>query len=290
MKTLKLIQFGFLAALFLAGSSFSANAASAANTTEDLTKVKVIRIKGSARYTTGTGNWQPLKVGDILTSGTVIQTAEDSRVDMVLGNPKAAPAPPRIGLATGSAGPGGGGGGTQAPPVDQNTLRLQENTVLSVDKLTATDTGAGIVTDTQLDLRAGRILGTVKKLSPGSLYEVKIPSGVAGVRGTIYALSADGTISVLVGTVIVAVVNSDGQVIRREVKSGQQYDPRTDTISNITRSDVRELLEGFWAGTVRPMIRPTVFTVDETQIYISPKEGFIRRGSSSSSSGSSTPD
>jgi hypothetical protein len=275
MKTLKLLQFGFLAAVMMAGTTFGSYASSKGNNTEDLTKVKVVRLKGSARFTTGTGSWQPLKVGDILTAGTVIQTAEDSRVDMVLGNPKATPAQPRIGLAAGSAGPGGAGGdGTQPPPIDQNFIRMQENTVLSVDKLTATDTGAGIVTDTQLDLRAGRILGTVKKLSPGSLYEVKIPSGVAGVRGTIYALSADGTISVLVGQVVVAIVNSDGQVIRREIKTGQQYDPRTDTVSDISPAGLRELVEGILQASVRPMIRATVFTEDGTKIYISPKAGF----------------
>src|SRR4051812_2361349 len=48
---------------------------------------KVIRIKGPARFTTGNGVWQPLKVGDKIKPGTVIQTSMDkgSFVDLVLG-------------------------------------------------------------------------------------------------------------------------------------------------------------------------------------------------------------
>jgi len=273
MKTLRLLQFGFLASVLFAASAFDAYASS---DMEDLTKVKVVRIKGSARYTAGTGSWQPLKVGDILDPGTVIQTAEGSRVDMVLGNPKAVASSPRVGLAMGSAGPGSpaGGDGTKPPPIDQNFIRMQENTVLSLDKLTATDTGAGIVTDTQLDLRAGKIFGTVKKLSPASLYEVKIPNGVAGIRGTIYVISADGVVSVLSGTVVVAYVNADGQVIRREVPSGRQYDPRTDTLSDISPAGKREIVESILECSLRPMMTSTVFPLDGTQIYISPTEGY----------------
>ena len=48
---------------------------------------KVVRIKGSARYTSGSNVWQPLKVGAVLKSGSVIQTSSDagSYVDLVLG-------------------------------------------------------------------------------------------------------------------------------------------------------------------------------------------------------------
>jgi len=57
--------------------------------------------------------------------------------------------------------------------------------VLSIDKLTVDQTGVDTISDTQLDLKAGSIFGTVKKLAVGSKYEVKIPNGVAGIRGTI---------------------------------------------------------------------------------------------------------
>ena len=56
-----------------------------------------------------------------------------------------------------------------------------ENSALGIDKLTSMDTGSDSVTETQLDLKAGHIMGSVKKLSAASKYEVKIPNGVAGI-------------------------------------------------------------------------------------------------------------
>src|SRR5215831_7111520 len=52
---------------------------------------KVVRVKGAARYmTTENPTWRPLKGGSILKTGTTIQTAAGSEVDLVLNNPKAA--------------------------------------------------------------------------------------------------------------------------------------------------------------------------------------------------------
>ena len=51
------------------------------------------------------------------------------------------------------------------PKAEQNVVRMKENTVLGIDKLTSLDTGADVVTETQLDLKAGRIFGSVKKMS-----------------------------------------------------------------------------------------------------------------------------
>jgi len=235
MKNRLTSRLGFVAMAFLLATAITATA-----DIDAMTKAKVVRIKGSARFTTGTGSWQPLKVGDVLSSGTVIQTAADSRVDLVLGDPKATAANSRVGLPFGSATPSGGSGAAGFSTVDQNFVRLMENTVLSVDKLAATDTGADIVTDTQLDLRSGRIFGTVKKLTAGSRYEVKIPNGVAGVRGTIYMLSALGDCSVYEGSMAQALVNAGGDTIRRVINANQKYDPRTDLITDLNGQDRQE--------------------------------------------------
>src|SRR6185295_7854868 len=45
----------------------------------------VVRLKGAARYSGGDNVWQPIKVGTILKSGSLIQTAAKSYVDIVLG-------------------------------------------------------------------------------------------------------------------------------------------------------------------------------------------------------------
>mgnify|MGYP003572407656 CR=1 FL=1 len=262
---------GFVAMAFLLATAVTASAA-----IEDMTKAKVVRIKGSARYTTGTGAWQPLKVGDVLTSGSVIQTAADSRVDVVLGDPKAMATDSRVGLPFGSAGPGSGGGASVSK-VDQNFLRLMENTVLSVDKLAATDTGADIVTDTQLDLRSGRIFGTVKKLSAGSRYEVKIPNGVAGVRGTIYMLSALGDCMVQEGSMAMALTDADGVVTTRVIEAKQQYDPRTDRITDMSKQGMSDMSQNTSSSQkVRKGSNPWGPTPPNGKDYpyVSPKQGY----------------
>src|SRR5579872_6100368 len=77
---------------FLAGCALAAALASAASGQGTMDRAaKVIRLKGFARFTTGNFAFQPLKVGQVLKPGTVIQTSADegSYVDLVLGDAKA---------------------------------------------------------------------------------------------------------------------------------------------------------------------------------------------------------
>jgi hypothetical protein len=75
------------------------------------------------------------------------------------------------------------------PSAEQNAVRLMGDTVLAIDKLTVSDTGVDTVSDTELDLRQGGIYCSVKKLSGASQYLIKIPNGIAGVRGTLFLLT-----------------------------------------------------------------------------------------------------
>jgi hypothetical protein len=184
---------------------------------------KVVKIKGSARYMSNTGgNWQPLRSGTLLKPGAIVQTASGSYVDMVLNNASAAWSP--LPMASTAGAPPATGLSYQ-PKSDQDAVRIFENTVLSVDKLTIDQTGVDTVTDTELDLKAGSIMGSVKKLSTASKYEVKVPNGVAGIRGTIYWISAAGQVSVVQGSISYAYVKSDGSVATVTVLAGQYFDP-----------------------------------------------------------------
>src|SRR5262245_19059725 len=55
-------------------------------------KARVVRMAGHARFTTGNNVWQPVKVGDLFSAGTIILTdqANGSYVDLALGNGHAA--------------------------------------------------------------------------------------------------------------------------------------------------------------------------------------------------------
>jgi len=220
-KTLTWLVAGMVSIVLVA----SANA----QTTKERTG-KVVRIKGAARYSTGNKTWQPLKVGTILKSGSVIQTAADSYADIVINEEATADAVimprPSTQPSSASASGGGAGGGAGAKSPEYDVVRVQDDTVLAIDKLSATDTGADRVTETELDLRTGSIFGSVKKQAAASRFEVKIPNGVAGIRGTIFSINANGLISCLTGSVVSAFTDDSNKVTTRVVPAGFQFNSR----------------------------------------------------------------
>ncbi|MBC8001196.1 MAG: FecR domain-containing protein [Opitutaceae bacterium] len=184
-----------------AGLAASFTLASDAHAASMQGKAEVTRLQGSAKYSTGGNVWVPLKVGTTLKSGAVIQTAADSTVDLNLG-------------------------------LNGPVVRVTPNTTLSLDKLAYTDTGADTVIETQLNLQSGRVLGNVKKLSAASRYEIKLPTGVAGIRGTDYEVTArplgngkfEIRVTSITGTLIgSAVVN--GNVVTGVVNTGETWTP-----------------------------------------------------------------
>jgi len=138
-------------------------------------------IGNNATYSPGPGApLAPLKVGTMLYSGATIKTGGGSVVDLFLGN---------------SAG----------------FVRVTENSTLVLDKLAFTDTGADTVVEVQLNLPDGTILGNVNKLSAASKYEVKVPNGVAGIRGTRFRISSSAYVVLLDGSLIMVYVPQNGQ-------------------------------------------------------------------------------
>ena len=234
---------------------------------------KVVRVKGPARYTTGNNVWQPLHAGDVLRAGTVVQTSneEGSYVDLVLGDgnaavPQAVTYRPGIPDSMSSH-------MSFRPSSEQNVVRIWANTALGIDKLTAMQTGAENVTETQLDLKQGRITGNVKKMSAASKYEVKLPNGVAGVRGTLFDIQAVGIVKVYVGSMVVAWVDPKTQnVTTQTVMGGQSYDAPNNQISPLSAASMSEfqslalsLVTG--GGEV---VTPTSLASDHTVVGMSP--------------------
>jgi FecR protein len=220
---------------------------------------KVVGVRGNARYSIDNKKWQTIQKGDTLKAGAVIQTAEKSSVDIVIcgSGESVQPLANRDSLVI-------------PEEESQNVVRIFENTVLGIDKLTSERTGVDEVSETQLDLRAGEIMGNVKKLSAASKYEVKVPNGVAGIRGTVYHIAASGVVNVLTGSVVIAVVDKDGSVVTRVVLGGFRYDPASDRISPIPKPQLDKLKGQYLGGLPTP---PTTYTKDHTIIYVSPNGG-----------------
>jgi hypothetical protein len=234
---------------------------------------KVIRVKGPARYTTGNNVWQPCKAGDVLRAGTVVQTSteEGSYVDLVLGDanagvPQAVTYRPAIPNSMAESMM------SFRPSSEQNVVRIWGNSALGIDKLTGTQTGADMVSETQLDLKQGRITGNVKKMSAASKYEVKLPNGVAGVRGTLFDVQAIGIIKVYIGSMVVAWVDPKTQnVTTQTVMGGQAYDAPSNQITPLSPASMDEL-EGLAMSMLvaPPSLAPTSLAADHTTIGMSP--------------------
>ena len=233
----------------------------------------IVRIQGEARYSLGDGNWHPLLVGKMLGAGAVIQTGHNATVDVVLGKsvemPQAAPVPDRIGPA-----PDANIRGLidYKPAVEQNMVRLTGDTVLAIDKLTVSDTGLDTVSDTELDLKQGRIFASVKKLSAASEYFVKIPNGVAGVRGTLFEIDASGWCAVLKSSVLLAIGGPNGATTTYLVGEGNQFDPQTSQISPLP-PDLLNVLQQIAMALDTAYVEVVSFAYDGTFCFISPTSG-----------------
>jgi hypothetical protein len=141
------------------------------------------------------------------------------------------------------------------------------------------------VSDTELDLQSGRIFASVKKLSNESKYFVKIPNGIAGVRGTLFGLGADDWCGVIKNTVWLSITDKNGNPITVEVGEGHQFNPG----GGITPlpADVVTLLREIAIALDTLYLHIISFAPDKTYCFVSPDSGHI--GNQSHPSGPSGP-
>ena len=254
--------------------------------------VTAVRIVGGASYSLGDGKWHPLVVGKILTAGSIIQTGPDATVDIILGKkilmpqailrPQDNPLPDRISLAADAK---VRGYVSYRPAAEQNAVRMTGNTVLAIDKLTVSDTGMDTVNDTELDLRQGGIYCSVKKFSGASQYLIKIPNGIAGVRGTLFYIDVTGRCIVYKNSVVLSITGPDGKPITVVIGESNQFDPGNlgNGQSGTLPLGVSPLPPGLGGdldrifAALRTLYFPDYgeinFTFDWTQSHISPTQG-----------------
>lgn len=267
---MKLAQLLTAVAVGLGALSFAAGAY-AQNTPGYVT---VAAISGQARYSTDGVNYHPLVVGQTLGVGAVIQTAANSKVDLVLGRKIATHIDNTTTHAAFAPGADSKVRGLVAyrAVAEQNVVRMYPDTVLAVDKLLASDTGVDAVSDTELDLRQGRIFGSVKKLSAASQFLIKFPNGVAGVRGTQFDISADGSITVADGSVVISITGPNGtQTVT--LNAGDQFNPSTGAVTHLTGEQLRQVEAA--ASTITSAVSTVVediyrYARDVTTVYVSP--------------------
>jgi hypothetical protein len=268
-----------------------ATTASAQNTKQGY--ATAVRVEGVATYSLGQGLPEyPLVAGKFLPPGSIVYTKDNAVVDLILGKsidlPQAKWSPDAISLAPDAP---VRGYVTYKPQADQNAVRLTPNTTLAIDKLTVVDTGADAVSDTELDLKKGKIFASVRKLSGASQYIVKLPNGIAGVRGTLFSISVDGTVACLESTgggVILALTLADGSTQTFIIGPGYLLDPTTGQPAVIS-PQLQSIL-----NAVFDALRTTYFDVenfdeDHTDHHISPTSGHHHGGGNSGNGGGNGP-
>jgi hypothetical protein len=164
---------------------------------------KVVAVHGSAEMSLDGSSWAPLTRGESLREGAMVRTTAESVADLDLGR-------------------------------NGSLLRLLPASTIALTALTYERTGIETVVNTEIELRAGRIVGHVQKLSAASKYEVKTPKVVAGIRGTRYSMSADGNVVVGEGSVVVVAYRADGGTITRVVNASEAFNPVTGSVAPAT--------------------------------------------------------
>jgi hypothetical protein len=127
----------------------------------------VIRVNGPARVKEeGGDSWRPLKRGQVLLPGCILQTAKGAQVDLVIGAKLTLPrqrdenSTPAIAVTNG--------------------VRLLSDSILCLERIEgrpASNTNGVAVDITELDLRSGGIVGLAGKKVGAAKYGVRIPNG-----------------------------------------------------------------------------------------------------------------
>jgi len=176
-----------------------ASIVSVANAQIQSGQVLIQAVHGSATYTSA-GKVLPLQENLVLSRGAVLNTSKDATVDLVL-------------------------------QYSGTVLRLLPDSTLSFDKLNKESAGEEIITETSLNLTAGSIVGSQRKLAIPSTFVVNTPNGVATIKGTEYVVRADGAVGVVSGSVqVIYNLPNNGGSIKVTVPAGSYFDPVTGTV------------------------------------------------------------
>ncbi len=200
---------------------------------------KVLAVQGSAEVSIDGTEWKALRRGEALHEGAWIRTSASAAADLDLGR-----------------------NGSQ--------LRVMPNSTVAFAALTFEETGIETIINTQIDLRAGRVIGNVQKLSAASKYEVKSSKAVATIRGTRYDFQADGRLVVAEGSVVVVAFRDDGSTITRVVNANEMFTPVSGMVTPVTEADLGDV--GGSASSV-----PGIVALPPLQSKMIDENGFFDR-------------
>ena len=257
---------------------------------------KVIRVEGNARYSVdGGASFHPLAVGTVLKPGSQLATAKgtDAYVDVVLGD-GSTPIPGYTSPAAGAGhGAGGGGSGYHNAAGEQDMVRLigteTSATLVGFDKLAATETGEVIVTETELNLKSGRIVGNVKKMTAGSSYNIRYANGVVSIRGSVYDMTIveglvngkvtiDAIVNMQSGSASVTFKDDQGNTLSQMVLPLQSLNTGTGAVGQIPPELLVQIGDLLAAMGVPPVLVARIITSDQTTVQFLTNTGGGKTG------------
>lgn len=145
-----------------------------------LVQAPVVGVLGRAQFSRANAPFLPLGPGMSVRTGDVIQTAEDSAVDLNLG-------------------------------AQAGLLRLAQNTVLVLEALGQGGTNQEGVAEIKLNLKKGELLGSAKRVPDDSRFEIKTPVGLAQIVEGRYRIEARGYFVLVDGKALLAYVPATGE-------------------------------------------------------------------------------
>jgi len=234
------------------------------------TKATVRAVHGDVTYQMdGVGPFQALKVNMVLTARTVLKSGAGADAWLQVN-----------GLTS--------------------TVKLTENTTVTLSKMEA----MGTDTSTDLKLDGGTVLGSVRKLSANSDYQVTVPKGTAGIRGTDFQVTVtfmgNGVYTIqftsVTGTVVCQVTVPQGQVGTETLTAGQQWTVTVSTTGpNVTITAPVTLPPGLIDKIIQNMPPPPppptgVTPPPAPPVVVPPTTSGPDTGNPSPTGGTTTPD
>ncbi len=174
----------------------------------------VVVVKGNARFRTDGGPWNEVKRGMRLKPGCEIQTANDSYVDIRPGS-RYRPLTREEFLPI---------SWYRDTRTRRDGIRLLDNTIIHIDKVSGTHRGSSSVDRVRLTFRSGELFCSTRTAKPMPEYEVRLTNAVVHATNAVFLITAHDIVWVPLGTVIVSVPERG---ISREVNASQCLDCTT---------------------------------------------------------------
>jgi hypothetical protein len=156
-------------------------------------EVRINSIQGTVTYSTDHSTWRAVTPNQVLQSGAELKTAADSSADLVFD-------------------------------YSGTVLRMAPDSVLELAKLDKELAGENTIVETSINIKAGSIVGSQRKLAKPSKFEIVAPGVLATIRGTEYAVGADGKVACFTGAVSVNYDSPRGGSLETMVPAGFSFD------------------------------------------------------------------